>query len=67
MRKANRMFYKKEIIMKKTINILCYYTLLCVFLSSNVVAQTFSYLPEETNGHQMLTYRQFTTFLQRRT
>ncbi len=46
--------------MKATINILCYYTLLCVLLSCNVVAQTFNYLPAEVNGHQKLTYTQFT-------
>jgi endonuclease G len=34
--------------------------LLCILLSCNVIAQTFKYLPAEINGHQILTYRQFT-------
>ncbi len=46
--------------MKKNIIILCYSTLLCVLFSYNVVAQTFNYLPAEVNGHQTLTYIQFT-------
>jgi endonuclease G, mitochondrial len=46
--------------MKKTISILCYSALLCVLFSYNVVAQTFNYLPAEINGHQTLTYTQFT-------
>lgn len=46
--------------MKTTINILCYYTLLCLLLSCNAVAQTFNYLPADTNAHQKLTYTQFT-------
>ncbi len=50
----------KENEMKATINILCYSALLCVLLSCSVVAQTFNYLPAEVNGHQKLTYTQFT-------
>ncbi len=46
--------------MKKTIIILCYYTLLCVLLSCNVIAKTFEYLPDKIDGHQILAYRQFT-------
>lgn len=45
---------------KTTLNVLCYYTLLCVLFSFNVVAQTFNFLPAEINGHQKLTYTQFT-------
>jgi endonuclease G, mitochondrial len=46
--------------MKKTIAILCYSSFLCILFSYNVVAQTFKYLPAEVNGHQTLTYTQFT-------
>jgi len=46
--------------MNKTISIVCFYTLISVLLACNVTAQTFSYLPAETNGHQKLTYTQFT-------
>jgi endonuclease G, mitochondrial len=46
--------------MKKTIAILCYSSFICILLSYNVVAQTFKYLPAEINGHQTLTYTQFT-------
>lgn len=46
--------------MKNIITILCFSALLSVLFSCNAVAQTFSYLPAEANGHQTLIYTQFT-------
>ena len=46
--------------MKIIITFLCFSALLTLLFLCNVVAQTFSYLPAEINGHQTLIYTQFT-------